>query len=100
MTHWYGKARNIAQPTIQLAELDHEEIQKILEHTLSRKIEIIVYTDLTDLKQSNIGLDQAFTNKEKTTKVDGSKILVYFNGDHQLLRSQIRKGISLSLIHI
>ena len=94
VTHWYGKARNIAQPTIQLAELDHEEIQKILEHTLSRKIEIIVYTDLTDLKQSNIGLDQAFTNKEKTTKVDGSKILVYFNGDHQLLRSQIRKGIS------
>ncbi len=94
VTYWYGKARNIAQPTIQLAELDHEEIQKILEHTLSRKIEIIVYTDLTDLKQSNIGLDQAFTNKEKTTKVDGSKMLVYFNGDHQLLRSQIRKGIS------
>ncbi len=94
VTYWYGKARNIAQPTIQLAERDHEEIQKILEHTLSRKIEIIVYTDLTDLKQSNIGLNEAFTNKEKTTKVDGSKILVYFNGDHQFLRTQIRKGIS------
>ena len=94
VTYWYGKARNIAQPTIQLAERDHEEIQKILEHTLSRKLEIIVYTDLTDLKQSNIGLNEAFTNKEKTTKVDGSKILVYFDGDHQKLRTQIRKGIS------
>ena len=94
VTHWYGKARNIAQPTIQLAELDHEEIQKILEHTLSSKLEIIVYTDLTDLKQSNIGLNEAFTNKEKTTKVDGKKILVYFDGNHKNLRSQIRKGIA------
>ncbi len=94
VTYWYGKARNIAQPVLQLAELDHEEIQKILEHTLSNKIEIIVYIDLSDLKQSNIGLDEAFTNKSKTTKVDGNKISVYFDGDHQHLRDQIRKGIA------
>lgn len=94
ITYWYGKARNIAQPVIQLAELDHEEIQKILEHTLSDKIEIIVYVDLTDMKQTNIGLDQAFTNKEKATKVDVNKILVYFDGNHQNLRKQIRKGIA------
>ena len=94
ITYWYGKARNIAQPVIQLAELDHEEIQKILEHTLSDKIEILVYVDLTDMKQTNIGLDQAFTNKEKATKVEGNKILVYFDGNHQNLRTQIRKGIA------
>lgn len=94
MTYWYGKGRNIAQPIIQLAELDHDEIQKILEHTLSHKIEIIVYTDLSDLRQSNIGSEQAFTNKAKTTKVDGNKILIYFDGDHQKLRKSIRSGIA------
>jgi len=94
VTYWYGKGREIAQPVIQLAELDHEEIQKTLEHALSRKIEIIVYTDLTDLLQTNIGSEQAFTNESKTTKVDGNKILVYFDGNHKTLRTQIKKGIA------
>jgi len=94
VTYWYGKSRNIAQPIIQLAELDHDEIQKILEHTLSYKIEIIVYTDLSDLLQSNIGGEEAFTNQAKTTKVDGYKILVYFDGNHQALRERIRSGVA------
>ncbi len=94
VTYWYGKGRSIAQPVIQLAELDHEEIQKNLEHTLSRKIEVIVYTDQSDLKQSNIGAESAFTNQSKTTKVDGNKIMVYFDGNHQHLRTQVKKGIA------
>jgi len=77
-----------------MAELDHDEIQKILEHTLSEKIEIIVYTDLSDQKQSNIGLEDAFTSKADQTIVRGEKMMVYFNGDHQHLREQIRRGIA------
>ena len=94
MTYWYGKSRNIAQTVIQLAELDHSEIQKVLEHTLSHKIEIIVYTDLSDMKQSNIGLDEAFTNQHGETVVQGDKMMVYFDGDHQHLRRQIKEGIA------
>ncbi len=94
VTYWYGKSRNIAQPIIQLAELDHGDIQKLLEHALSDKIEIIVYTDLSDLKQSNIGLEEAFTNQEGETKVQGNKMMVYFDGNHQTLREDIKKGMA------
>jgi len=94
MTYWYGKSRNIAQPAIQLAELDHSEIQKILEHTLSDRIELIVYIDVSDLKQSNIGAEEAFTSEDGKTVVNGNKILVYFDGDHQNLRKQIKQGIA------
>lgn len=94
ITYWYGKSRNIAQPTIQLSELDHNEIQRILEHTLSDKIEIIVYIDVNDLKQSNIGLEQAFTSSGGTTKIQGNKMFVYFDGNHLNLRKQIRQGIA------
>lgn len=94
VTYWYGKSRNIAQATIQLAELDHDEIQQLLEHTLSDKIEIIVYIDLNDLKQSNIGLEEAFTNTAGKTKIVGTKMFVYFDGDHLNLRKQIRQGIT------
>lgn len=94
ITYWYGKSRNIAQAIVQLAELDHDEIQRLLEHTLSDKIEIIVYIDVNDLKQSNIGLEEAFTNTAGKTKIVGNKMFVYFDGDHLSLRNQVRKGIT------
>ena len=94
ITYWYGKSRNIAQPVVQMAELDHDEVQRILEHTITDKIEIIVYIDLTDLKQSNIGLEEAFTSVTGQTKIQGNKMFVHFDGNHLNLRKQIRKGIA------
>ncbi len=94
VTYWYGKARNVAQASIQIAELEHNDIQELLEYRMNDKIEIVVYTDLTDLKQSNIGNEEIFNNTRNETKTIGQKIFVYFNGDHQHLRSQIRKGIA------
>jgi len=94
VTYWYGKSRNIAQPVIQLSEFDHDEIQRLLEHTLSDKIEIIVYIDVSDLKQSNIGLEDAFTSQDGRVKVTGNKMFVYFDGNHLNLRKQIRQGIA------
>ena len=94
ITYWYGKGRNIAEPVIQLAELNHDEVQNILEHRINDKIEIIVYTDITDLKQSNIGAEDIFTSKAGTTTIVGSKMFVYFDGNHNNLERQIREGIA------
>ena len=94
ITFWYGKGRNIAEPVIQMAELDHDEIQNIMEHRTNDKLEIIVYTDITDLKQSNIGLQETFTSKTGETKIVGNKMFVYFDGNHNNLRTQIREGIA------
>lgn len=94
ITYWYGKSRNIGQASVQLAELDHDEIQRILEHRINKKLEIIVYKDLADLKQSNLGNEDSFHSITDQTKVVGNKMFVYFDGDHQNLRKQIRKGIA------
>lgn len=94
ITYWYGEARNIGQASLQLAEYDFAEIQRLLEHRINEKIQIIVYTDLTDLKQSNIGSEEAFTNTGGLTKIVGNKIFVYFDGNHLNLRKQVREGIA------
>ena len=94
ITYWYGEGRNIGQAVVQTAELDHDLIQNLLEHRMNDKIEIIVYTDITDLKQSNIGSEEAFVNTGGQTKIVGNKVFVYFDGDHQNLREQIREGIA------
>ena len=94
ITYWYGKGRMIGQSVVQIAELDFAEIQGFLEHRMNDKTEIIVYTDITDLKQSNIGTEETFINTGGQTKIVGNKIFVYFNGDHNHLRKQIREGVA------
>ena len=68
ITYWYGEGRLIGQSVVQMAEYDFHEIQGVLEHRMNDKIEIIVYKDLTDLKQSNIGSEEAFENSGGQTK--------------------------------
>jgi hypothetical protein len=93
-TYWYGAARNVGQATLQIAENDFVAVQQSLEYPLNEKIEIIVYGDLTDLKQSNIGEDELFQTKAGQSKVVGNKVFVFFDGNHQHLRAQIREGIA------
>ncbi|HMP28923.1 MAG TPA: hypothetical protein PKD85_04950, partial [Saprospiraceae bacterium] len=94
IVYWYGRNRYLGQAAVQIAEMDHDEIRKIIEHRINDKIEIIVYTDLHDLKQSNIGVEDAFHNKAGETKIAGNKMFVYFDGNHQNLRRSIREGIA------
>jgi Tol biopolymer transport system component len=94
ITYWYGKSKQVAIPAMQLAEHDHDYIQKTLEHRINDKIEILVYTDISDLKQSNIGTEETYSSKTGETKIAGNKMFVYFDGDHQHLRKQIRQGIA------
>lgn len=93
-TYWYGEGRNIGQAAVQIAEQEFADIQNILEHRINDRIHIIVYKDLTDLKQSNLGSEDAFENSTGQTKIVGNKMFIYFNGDHLHLRRQIREGIA------
>ncbi len=92
LTYWYGESRNIGQAAVLLAEANYADIQQLLEHQMSDKIELIVYTDVSDLKQSNIGVTDAFQTQPGRVKVEGNKVFVYFDGDHDELQRQIREG--------
>lgn len=94
ITYWYGKGKNIGQFVVQMAEYDHEDIQNVMEHRINDKIEIIVYLDQSDLKQSNIGTSETFESSHGETTIIGNKMFVYFDGNHRNLRQQIRKGIA------
>ena len=94
ITYWYGDGRNIGQAAVQIAEKDFRSIQSMLEHRINERIQIIVYTDITDLKMSNIGIEEAFTNTGGQTHIVGNKIFIFFDGNHNNLRRQIREGIA------
>lgn len=91
-TYWYGEARNVAQAALQIAEWDFTAVQHLLEHQISDKIEMLVFSHLSDLKQSNIGEEELLSMKAGETKILGNRIFVFFDGDHQRLRTQVREG--------
>ena len=93
VTTWYGTGRKIAETASLLAEADLAYIQAFLEYTPPEKIRIIVYTDLSDLKQTNIGNEEQFVNTAGQTLIRENKIFIYFDGNHQHLRKQIREGL-------
>jgi len=98
-TYWYGDARNVAQAALQTAEMDFSKVQQLLEHQMTERIEMLVFSDLTDLKQSNIGEDDLFQLRAGETKVVGNKVFVYFDGNHRHLQAQIREGVASVLIN-
>jgi hypothetical protein len=70
------------------------QLEKFTEYSLQRRANIVVYNSYDDYKQSNIGLGIDWQNAGGLTKLVNNKIVVYFDGNHNDLRNQIREGIA------
>ncbi|OYU97217.1 MAG: hypothetical protein CFE21_02695 [Bacteroidetes bacterium B1(2017)] len=96
---YYTGGRELATFCIKYAENTMPSIEKILDHRLGGRIEIICYNTLSDQKQSNFGLEEISLNTGGYTNVVNNRVLVYFNGDHADLARQLKEGLSLVLLN-
>jgi hypothetical protein len=97
---FYKEGRDLARFTAQAATRHLKELEKEMDYALDERLQFIVYNSLTDFRQSNIGLAgmQGENNIGGLTRIVGTKIFVYFEGDHTLLDRQIRSGIAHVII--
>jgi Tol biopolymer transport system component len=94
-TYFYRNGKELAQYTARYAKDHIDEIELKLESTLDDKIQFIIFNNLSDLKQSNIGLMQEEQyNTGGITHIIGKKVFLYFDGSHTDFEKQIRAGIS------
>ena len=94
-TYFYRNGQELAQFTARYAQQHIDEIEMKLESTLDDKIQFIIFNNLSDLKQSNIGLMQEQQyNTGGITHIIGKKVFLYFDGSHTDFERQIRAGIS------
>ncbi|MHA4807821.1 hypothetical protein ACX0G9_06935 [Flavitalea flava] len=82
----------------QLAEKELPGIEQFVEYGLQRRANIVIYNSFNDLEQSNIGLSLDWQTTGGITKLVNNKMVVYFNGDHNNLRIQIRQGLARILV--
>lgn len=78
----------------QVAEDELKSIESFIEYSLQRRANIVVYNNYEDYKSSNIGLGSDWQNAGGVTKLVNNKLIVYFDGNHEHLKQQVREGIA------
>ncbi len=94
-TYFYLNGKELAQYTARYAQQQIPLIENKLESRLDKRIQFIIFNSLTDLKQSNIGLltNESY-NTGGVTHIIGSKVFLYFDGNHVKFEDEIRAGIA------
>ncbi len=91
--YWYTKELNLAKSVILLSQASYTDIEDILDFKINKKIKIIIYSDIGDFNQTNLGIKNEFsTNETGSSKTIDNKIIIYFDGDFSHLLNQIREG--------
>ncbi len=97
-TYFYENGQTIANYVTQIAEQELPQLEQFAEYGLQRRANIVVYNNFNELEQSNIGLNLDWQTTGGITKLVNNKMIVYFDGNHQNLKRQVRQGIARILL--
>jgi hypothetical protein len=93
-TYFAQNGLELGKFAAQTAEKELPQLEQFMESNPRQRINIVVYNSFGEMKQSNIGIGVEWQNTGGVTKLVGNKMIVYFDGDHENLRRQIRQGIA------
>lgn len=97
-TYFSQDGLGLGKYVAQIAETELPSIEEFVEYGLQRRTNIVVYNNFDELQQSNIGMGIDWQNTGGVTKLVNNKMLVYFDGNHDNLRRQIRQGLARVLV--
>lgn len=70
------------------------EAEEKLDYNFPEKLEVIVYESQQKFRQSNLGVtSDEMSNVGGTTRIVGSKIFMYYEGDHQSFNNNIKGAV-------
>src|SRR5690606_38572882 len=98
--YYYGASIDIAKNAATYAESDYQRIIDQTGFTPYSKIKILIYNSMSDMQQSNIGLEDESLLIGGQTNFVKSKIEVAFKGDQNQFRKDISYSVSAMIINI
>lgn len=100
-TYFYMNGRELALYAAEYADKHIKEIETELQASLEEKIQFIIFNNLSDLKQSNIGLfgDWEYYNTGGVTRIIGGRVLLFFDGQYEHFNQQLRAGIAQVILN-
>jgi hypothetical protein len=97
-TYFSQDGLEIGKFVAQVAEQELPQLEEFIEYGMQRRANIVVYNSFDEMQQSNIGMGIDWQNTGGVTKLVNNKMVIYFDGNHEHLRQQIRQGISGILV--
>jgi hypothetical protein len=97
-TYFSQDGLELGKYVAQIAETELPSIEEFVEYGLQRRANIVIYNNYDEYRQSNIGLGIDWQTTGGVTKLVNNKMVVYFNGNHDSLRLQIRQGLAKVLV--
>lgn len=99
--YYYPTGKVLAEYTVWKAAEYIDEIETFLNYSSPKKMQFIVYNTQSDFRESNFAYDdENFYNQGGVTNVYGTKIYLYFDGNHQHFDQMIRSGIMNIYAHL
>lgn len=99
-TYFYTGGKDLAVHTANYANTRIGQLEKFLDYYLDERIQFIVYNKQSHFRQSNIGLSTTENyNIGGVTRIVGSKVFIYFEGDYEAFEKQIDAGILRVLVY-
>jgi len=97
---FYQDGRKITINAAKYASTALKEISDKLGYKPESKVQFIVFNSLSEMKSSNIGLDnEVLYNIGGVTNVVDNKVFLYFDGNYLHLEEQIRSGIARVILN-
>jgi hypothetical protein len=98
--YFYEEGKELANYVSKAAKKQITAIEKLFDYAVDDRFQFIIYNKHSDFKQSNIGLStDAQYNTGGITTIAGTKIILYYEGDHDKLDAQIREGVAQVLVN-
>lgn len=99
-TYFYLGGKELAVGLGQTADAEIEQLEKLFDFRTEGRIQFIVYNKHSDFRQSNVGLgsDEINGNTGGLTRIVGNKVLLFFDGNYNHFKVQMREGIAQVLM--
>ena len=98
--YYYQGGQDLAKYAQQYAKTQISLMEAKLGGQFGKKIQFLVFNSLSDFKQSNINNEEEDTrNTGGETKILGTKVFLYFDGNYVNFETQIREGIAQLLMN-
>lgn len=98
-TYFYLNGKELALHTARYADSELSRMESMLDTYLEGKIQFIIFNNLNDLKQSNLGLTAGEEyNIGGVSHILGNKVVLYFDGSMVNFEQQIRRGLAHVLL--
>ncbi|MGB0177683.1 MAG: hypothetical protein ACPF9D_10990, partial [Owenweeksia sp.] len=93
--YFYRGNEELASQVARLTDKHLVRVENFLDAPLDERVQILVFNNLSDLKQSNVNSssDEDY-NTAGVTRISGRRLFLHFNGNYEELEDNLRSGLA------